>query len=614
MGEISTYYELIASTAARLDGLSLQSIASFLVLVLSWSILRPSMIRDFDNRRLPYNTTARLAYAIASGFLFIALALLFHGVAGAAEAVKKAVPILQGFAVDHPPLLAVMTLGVMLQFSFFRDLERSAIIWLHSRRHVSDDVSTLAQHLERCGFKAAIDEQRKNREMVRQFGVYITDETFDGVGLITFHKWRKASSLLRVVREWNEDETKRLLSGEDMELLASIETAHKRKTELALTIVKMYDEVQQGGEASKALASMLKLLSDTPHVDRASVEAAENRARIIISGAGEQVVQRPLRLTQEQIKSYLVQIERYFELEYAILLEQAAALAAKSIVMAGKDAADRLQQLKQMGFEGLGRIQNINLDRVLWLFLVVGFGGFLVMYLGYSKSLTPALTEALARFTIAMSIAALIGAFLGSRRSYSRKSDTPWSSYMAGGTVAGLMFAGLVLVSQIIRTRIGIEDAPGQPPFSLYRMLPWALLPAITTIAIARLARFEGWPEPPQVRHVRSVYARALDGLCVSVALLAAYALAIALHFPMGIEISPALKKMMEEARFLPIPINWTVQALGFFIGFCVVRDVRKASHSTIVAKPVKPEDETAARPSAANDDGKPPVEPSKAA
>ena len=47
-------------------------------------------------------------------------------------------------------------------------------------------------------------------------------------------------------------------------------------------------------------------------------------------------------------------------------------------MLAGDKASERLEQLKGIGFSGLGRIERISLDVVLWLFLVATFGGFLV--------------------------------------------------------------------------------------------------------------------------------------------------------------------------------------------------------------------------------------------
>jgi hypothetical protein len=582
MGTAEAWLENLSNLASALHlrALNPEVFVSFLVLVIAWSLLRPNMLRDYDNRRLPYNPTARIAFSSAWALTFIALTVTLHIFVSATEAISNVMPsfvqsLLTSFK-GQPPLLAAVTLGGLLQFSFFRDIERSALVWLHSRRHVHDDMRALTQHLESCSYEPSDEEKTKNRESLRKYGIYVTDETVSSVGLVTFNRWRKVATLLRLVRGWNTGED-RVLSQEDMRHLAELATAHERKTELAMTIVKMLDE--QGGEASRALSAMLKLLSDTPHVDRASVAAAEARAKMIVSFASDDLAQRPLR-------SHLVQIERYFEVEYQLLLQQLAELSAKSVVLAGDRAATRLAQLKAAGFDGLGRIQRISLDRILWLFLVVTFGGFLMLYLGYSKTMTPLMAEGLARFAFVMSIASLIGAAIGSHRRHSQAQETPWGAYFVGGIGAGAIFVGITMLANLIRFSLGVQ-VPEQQVMTLDRILPWSLLPCLVTVAIARLTRIESWPELDRLGAYQSIGERVADGIGVSLALFVAYATAVALHAPLGIKLPPSIEELMRTA-ISPIPIPWTLIALGFLIGFFVVRDVRKAAHGTIILGPVR--------------------------
>lgn len=98
------------------------------------------------------------------------------------------------------------------------------------------------------------------------------------------------------------------------------------------------------------------------------------------------------------------------------------------------------------------------------------------------------------------------------------------------------------------------------------------------------------WPELPRSAGYRWLYVRILDGICVSLALFLAYCMAFSLHDLMGIALSPGLKALQASA-WLPIPIIWTLQSLGFLIGFAVVRDVRWAAHSTIIEKVEEPKE-----------------------
>jgi hypothetical protein len=580
------------------DRRSIETFLSFLVLVIGWSLIRPNMVRDYDNRALPYNTTARIAFTVAFVVAFMSIALAYAMFIGAADNVfNTMLPGGRGFFETfkgQPAMLAVLTLGLLLQFTMFRDLERSTLVWLHSRRHMSDDFNKLWHHLDDGPFSPSPQERQKNRDAVKKYGIYVTDEGLNAVGLVTFNKWEKTCTLLRLVGAWNDSEDSRVLGDDDIKLLRDLQTSHDRKTELAMTILKMVDEVQvqHSAEAEKALSAMLKVLSDTPHIDRDSVAAAEARAKVIITGTLEDLSKKQLRLTGEQLRNRIVQIERYFEVEYQIMLEQVAQLAARSVVLSGDKANDRLDQMRAAGVGGLGSIQQFSFDRVLWMFLVVSLGGFLVLYLGNSTSMTPTMAEAIARFSFAMAIAALIGAIVGSRRRHSKSLETPWSRYILMGFLAGAIFILVSALSIWVKEAMGIPQPAGQPPFSFYRLLPWAFLPCIITITIARLARLPHWPQIPQLGSYRWLYVRTMDGPCVSLALFVAYCIAISLHDLMGLELSKNLQDMKAKAR-LPIPILWGLQSMGFLIGFAVVRDVRWAAHSTIIETVEQPKEET---------------------
>ncbi len=563
-----------------------QVLVFFTTLVLWWSMMRPSMVRDYDGRRLPNNPTARFLFTFLSVLVYVSLVIAFHAFGEVATKVGHSLPLVGGFIdnfKDQAPLLAAVSLGGVLQLSFFRDIERSVLVWLHSARHLHADGVTLATHLGRSGFNPSEDEKRRNRETAKRHGVYVTDDEFDGVGLVTFNSWRKVATLLRLLRDWNNEE-RRVLEQNDMRLLEESETAHERKTQLAMTIIKMVEQVGKGGSTSKVLADVLKMLSDTPHVDRAGVAAVEARMKSLLaddaSAAG-----RPLRLTGEELRSHLSEIEEYFQVEYEMLLQQVSELAAKSVILAGEQAPERLEQLRAVGFDGLGRIEPINFDRILWLFLIVAFGGFLVLFLGRLGAATQqqGSAEGLARFAFVMAAAALIGAIVGSQRRLSRAPITPWSNYLMAGIVAAALFVGVQSVTQLIKEYLQIPLPAGQPPFTITQLLPWTLIPLLLTVGICRLARVPRWPDLPGLKAYHNIWERALDGLGISGALLIGYLLAFALHEPLGIPLPKGLQEQMNQPRLLPVPIYFPLLGLGFFIGFFVVRDVRRAAHSQIV-------------------------------
>ena len=572
---------------------NLQAVAFFATLVLWWAMVRPSMVRDYDNRRLPSNPTARGVFAFMCVLAYVALVAAFHLASDVAQNIGRAVPFASGF-IDHfknqSPLLAALTFGGLLQLSFIREIERSVLVWAHSARHLHTDGQMLTGHLLRCGFVPTEEEKRKNRDTARRFGVYMTDDALDdGVGLVTFNNWRKVATLLRLLREWNEGK-RRVLSEGDMLLLDELEMAHERKTQLAMTIIKIVEQIRKGGNSSKALSEVIKTLADTAHMDRAGVADVEARVKAILEGRQEGQPDRPVRLSGEELRAQLVQIEVYFQIEYEILLQQTADLVSKSVMLAGEQAPDRLQQLKGLGFAGLGRIERINVDRILWIFLAVFIGGSLIMFLG-NMSNQQASAEGLARFAFAMAIAALIGAIVGSTRRHARAQATPWSRYLAGGVVAGAIFLGLQAVASLIKSYLNVPLAPGQQAFSVYRTLPWTMLPALLTVAIAALARVPRWPTPGGVSPNSGVWERVIDGVCVSASIMLAFYIAVAMHYVLGIDLPRTLQERMAAPHILPIPVIVPLQVFAFFIGFFVLRDVRRAAHARIVSVlPEEPE------------------------
>jgi hypothetical protein len=572
--------------AANLEALpNWQVLVFFTTLVLWWSMMRPAMVRDYDGRRLPNNPTARFLFTFLSVLVYVSLVIAFHAFGEVATRIGHSLPMVGGFVdnfKDQAPLLAAISLGGILQLSFFRDIERSVLVWLHSARHLHADGVALATHLTRSGFSPTEDEKRKNREAAKKYGVYVTDDDVGGVGLVTFNNWRKVATLLRLLRDWNNEE-RRVLEHNDMKLLAEAETAHERKTQLAMTIIKMVEQVGKGGDTSKLLADVLKMLSDTAHVDRAGVAAVEARMRSMLAD-DTSAAARPLRLTGEELRNHLGQIEGYFQVEYEMLLQQVSELAAKSVILAGEAAAERLEQLRAFGFEGLGRIEPINFDRILWLFLIVAFGGFLVLFLGrIGATQQQGSAEGLARFAFIMAAATLIGAIVGSQRRLARAPITPWSNYLAAGIIAAALFVGVQQITQLVKDYLAIQPPPGQQPITLYGMLPWTLLPLLLTVGVCRLARVPRWPDLPGLQAYHNVWERVLDGIGISAALLIAYLLAFSLHEPLGIDLPKGLKDQMSLPRILPIPIYFPLLGLGFFIGFFVVRDVRRAAHAQIV-------------------------------
>jgi hypothetical protein len=294
-----------------------------------------------------------------------------------------------------------------------------------------------------------------------------------------------------------------------------------------------------------------------------------------------------VKLSAQELRNSLYQIQGYFEAEYDILLQRLAELAAKSTVLAGAAGAERLDALKTAGFLGLGRIDRISLDNVLWLFLVATAGGFLIRYISNIGDIgtAPGQTnpEVLARFALTMAIAGLIGAIVGSIRRHARASIPPWSVYFGAGLAAAFLYVGIIMAHDLLRELFELKPPEGRPLFSVVRSMPWSLLPLMLTVAICYLARLKSWSEFLRLGTYGSYLDRVIDGACVSAAVLVGYYAAVALHPLLHIEWPAGLAHRMAMPHTLPIPINISLQVQAFLIGFFFVRDARRVAHATIV-------------------------------
>jgi hypothetical protein len=335
-----------------------------------------------------------------------------------------------------------------------------------------------------------------------------------------------------------------------------------------MDIIRMLEHIDRGGSAEAELSHLAALLTQTSHKDRAEVTEVEARLRAI-ADRPDSDLRRPVRLTSDQLQQYLAQIESYFRIEYALLLQQVAQLAAKSIVLAGDEAPQRLEQMRTLGFGQLGRIVPVNFDRILWVFFAVSVGGFLILFLPRAAAGTGMPADLAARIAIVMALAALIGSIVGSNRKLAARPHTPWTSFLIAGAVSAAMYflvhGAAFMLKQIEAERAGAggsvsiaenvrKDAagstadqsarPGAPaagiqgksearppvpgPRRFSDMIPWAVQPFFITIAICWLARLAAWPKPPALS--ASLWDRLLDGLSLAAVMLLAQATAYSLH------------------------------------------------------------------------------------
>jgi hypothetical protein len=567
-----------------------EALLVFTLIIAAWALARPTTIRDSDNRRLPPNLTARLiivllyaliyaglvaAFVFAKPFVMKTLNVLPDQIENAFKSLEK-----QG------PLLAVMALVGLHSLAPFREAERAFIIWIHSVRHLHGDVNTLIAHFQTCAFTPSEVEYQKNLDELARHNIIVTDTR--GIDLPSVHTWRKLTTMLRCLREWNKDR-RRVLSDVQMEMLEEVDKAHARKTRLATEILRLLKHVSSGKGTAEILNQLSALLAATSHSDRSSVAGVEAQLKALLGGGVSSQDATSVHLSSSELQGFLSQIDGYFQVEYQILLRQAAELTALSIVYAGDMAPERLRELKKVGFQGLGRIEPVSFDRILWLFLVISIGGFAIFYLLRYQQLKDlpganrtGLILGLGIFSVTMALSTLIGAAFGSSKRYVHAQHTPWGAYVTAGLISMALFETAHAVRILMTAPDGIGSAPGDV-LPLYKQVPWAVIPFLLTIGICWLARLDRWLTPRTflpTQTAQAVWERCLDGAMLAALMFIAYSSAVGLHEVLSIDLPGSLKSAPYDPKIL-LPM----MLFGFLIGVVAVRDSRHAGRATIVER-----------------------------
>jgi len=285
-----------------------------------------------------------------------------------------------------------------------------------------------------------------------------------------------------------------------------VEKAHARKTRLATDILRLLNHVSIGKGTVEILNQLSTLLAAASHSDRGSVAGVEARLKSLLGGEVSPHDSNRVHLSSSELQGFLSQIDGYFQVEYQILLRQAAELTALSIVYAGDLAPERLRELKKVGFHGLGRIEPVSFDRILWLFLAISIGGFAIFYMLRYQQLKdvpganrPGLLLGLGIFSVTMALATLIGAAFGSNKRHVHAPHTPWGVYFTAGLISMVLFETAHAVRLLMTAPESVGSAPGEV-LPLYQQAPWAAIPFLLTIGICWLARLDRWFTPPGLR------------------------------------------------------------------------------------------------------------------
>ncbi len=573
-------------------GLTLDAVIFFASIAAFWAFMRTAMIKDDEGRSLPPNLVARAAVVVLYLVGYFGLVALFsfgkpivmHVIATLPNGVEA---VFRGLD-DKAPFLALIALFGLNYLGPYREAERASVLALHSMKDLHGDTEALVAHLQSCTFRPSTAEIHMNLDFLAKHNVYLTDANTQLIDLSSVQAWRKVTTMLRLLSQWNVG-TSRVLSKEQMGKLAEIERTHIRKTKLATDILKNIAHQAQDTKAALVLGELRLLLADTPHSDRRAVEEIEAKIKALIAERSQanSNAEQPLRLSAAQLRDFIAQIDGYFRVEYQILLGQLADLTARSVIYARDSSAQRLKVLKDAGFTGLGKILPVTFDRVLWTCMTVTVGYFVLMYitrfpvLAKQPNADPTgIVIGFIVFGLTMSLAALVGGAAGSSRRSVEAESPPWGIYVLAGCAAVLLFFA-AQSARLMLTTGPRGVAPGMA-FPIERLAPWAIIPFVQTLAICRLARVRDWWTPEEFGknpYLANGWERAVDGAIVALMMFFGYALAIIIHDVSGLSLPPSLLSSPWS-----VVVFGPTMMLGFLIGFVVVRDARVSSKATIIA------------------------------
>lgn len=579
-------------------------IAVCIGLTFSWSYFWPSWIKDDEGQKLPPSSLARAAFSLS-------IILLYLSLLGAAFVLPQLFVSLFPVVVDwlsdyfdlkssqkHVPFGIIILLMTLYNIPQIKELFERWAYFLHASQYRRSDESELRRHLQTCIFNASEEETEHNKDFVQQFDIYLTDNNMPVIRDETAEHWRKVCTLLRALQADIVSDNS-VLSERDRAEVARIEDAHRRKTLLAMNIIRMLDQLATNPDGSSKEQRQI-FLTDAAPPDKEGIKQA---GQIVERITGREVPQldrldemnRPLLLSSKQFAQYLGQIGGYFLKEYQIMLQDAARLAAKAVVRAGDEATERLESFKRAGFTGLGRIERHSFDGVLgtllitWAAVVVSF---LVMSAAYARREPDAPPpDGGLIFSVAtiVSISVILGSIWGANRNLVEKRVTPWSSYLT----AGLISVGVYVVVHSLRFLWSPEQAlqwmarlnPAARNYGLWQFMaeswPFSLSVLFLVIGICMLARQPcwTWAESSGFRE------RATDGMLLGLVYATGSLAGMATHILLRTTFGTDLVKNLAAGEFRFFIFVGMMLVLGFIIGYAILRDVRRIGHSHILDK-----------------------------
>jgi hypothetical protein len=580
----------------------------------------PRELEGAGEGRLPRNFQVSVLFALMNLVLFaFILAFVFFSsnvtiilevlIASGSADTEAAEKLRKELAKAETANVILAALGVyfgLFGFERWRRIQAGILRQLHSVSLVQDDQENLVARLERCPFvdKAIAAEADYEEEDEAAKGILALERLqrrckpgdVDNPARSLAVKARKLQALLNL---WQKDVWGAALPIAERPNCALLQLAHERRTTLAARVEDYANRIERGEVDPSELAAISASLKE------GSMTSEDALAKFVELSADPSPEQDNGR-TLEQIVAPLVE---FLDKGYRESLRELASATAKTAILSGDDAQDRLDALIKVGFSGIGQISSIDLDRAISITLLVFVFVVAVFFTALNLPLLDLDQNQNVRkpfiFVISgsLTIAVVVGTMVGGLRKLANARNTPWFWYILAAVVMGVWHVVAVLCASVLDLTMESGNPAHRP---VHFAMAGALVPFSVVLGICLLSRCKDPVGILPDRFFKSLPERLADCLCFSSIVL----------------IGGVAFNIVVEVAQLPPPvagadfgdrmrlIGFVTLMVGAFVGLVVIHHVRAAALSRIVEEDNGP----AVSPPASTRTQPPPASPTPAA
>ena len=380
--------------------------------------------------RLSRNIRARLSFAILNltiGALFLVISVLLYNPTGI-----SLIPILGAmlgeFASSNsndasaPNYIALFLSATTAFFTLFashrwRRLEARILHKLNNLSFVDEDQHQLAETLKTCGFAKSSSTDEEILDAFDWLQRRCSPQNADVPSRSLATKSEKVEELLKI---WRDKDWVAILPPSEVPRCEIALRAHEQRKRLASEVQRCIERIENGEADPRDLQAIVGEMGTLPSTDQTNGE-----------------------LPLQEVIGRLV---RFLEVVYDDQLVELSFTTAKAVIVSGDDANRRLDTLKRAGFTGVGKVEIIDLDRL------VAIAGVCIVLIGVavygSRALELDENEDLLDLgdgivivvvVFSLTMAFVVGSMVGSLRRLAVKSNPSWSWYLLCATIAVIL-------------------------------------------------------------------------------------------------------------------------------------------------------------------------------